>query len=126
MKYFLILLLLVFSLSFFSCNKEQSLHVTKTEIILNSLIAENNIKTCHVLTERHKALSVEYENVEFRIEHGFLKIATKVNGKSSDHSYCLEFLTRHKVNEQNILVLHFSLDKPSEAVSDSDSDSALE
>jgi hypothetical protein len=114
MKYFVILTSLLSFFSLLSCNSELPAEILKTEMILQSVVEQNNIKRCSVYTERHKALITEYENVAFKIEQGFLKIATDVNGKKSDHSYCLQHLSAYIVNEDNVLVLHFALEKEKE------------
>jgi hypothetical protein len=111
MKHIFFLFLLIAAFTLVSCQKESSSEILKTETILKALVEENNVKTCHVLTERHKALVPEYENAEFRIDQGFLMVTTKVKDKPSEHSYSLLYLSRYKVNEENVLVLHFALEK---------------
>jgi hypothetical protein len=111
MKNLLIITLLVVSFVFMSCQKEPSADILRMETVLKSIIEENSIKTCDVLTERHKALVPEYENVEFVIDRGLLKIATEVMGKPFQHAYSLEYLSTYTINAENVLVLHFALER---------------
>ena len=101
-------IILLLSISFFSCEKEPITDIAKIEKELKTVIKDKGFTKCSIIVMYGETTYTEHSDVKFTINGGFVIVKAYVNNTPYEERYNLLYLSKYMIGTDNKLALYFA------------------
>lgn len=95
-------IILLLSISFFSCEQEPVTDIAKIEKELKTVIKEKGLTKCSIVVMYGESTYTEYSNIDFTISGGFVIVNDNSNNNVIQVRYNLLYLSKYFTDTKGI------------------------